>query len=309
MRIEKNLQLIGYDNTFNKLIILYKKKLFPKKIILTGRNGTGKTTFAYHLINFILSENENFPYELLSKKINSSNKSYKLIQNNTHPNFFKISVKDEKKNIEISQTRDMINFINKSSFYNKQKIVLIENTELLNINAANTLLKSVEEPNEDLFFILLLNNEKKTLDTIKSRCVEYKLNLNNAFVSEIVDCYFNDEIYKDISPEFKNYYNTPSIYIKFVKFCEDNDLDYKNISLNELIKYLLKNNFYNRNSFIYNDLKFYIELFFRNKVNNFKKKELFDLYNYFNKRFMLINKFNLDQESYYMEFKSKLLNE
>ena len=55
----------------------------------------------------------------------------------------------------------MLEFSNKSSFNNKNKIILIDNIEYLNISSANALLKVLEEPNEKLIFILIHNSAKK----------------------------------------------------------------------------------------------------------------------------------------------------
>ena len=65
--------------------------------MLSGQKGIGKATMAYHFINYILSENEEFAYDIQNYKINKYNKNYKLIQNKTNPNFISIDVLDEKK--------------------------------------------------------------------------------------------------------------------------------------------------------------------------------------------------------------------
>ena len=54
----------------------------------------------------------------------------------------------------------MILTLNKSSFNTKPRLVLIDNIELLNINSVNALLKIVEEPNDNIYFILINNNKK-----------------------------------------------------------------------------------------------------------------------------------------------------
>ena len=92
----------------------------PNKILLSGEKGIGKLTLAYHLINFVLSENEENPYDYENNIINSDNKSYKLIQNKSNPNFQLIDVLQDKKNIDINQIRELIINLNKSSF-NKKK--------------------------------------------------------------------------------------------------------------------------------------------------------------------------------------------
>ena len=55
--------------------------------------------------------------------------------------------------------------------------MLIDNIETLNINSINALLKILEEPNENINFILISNN-KKILPTLTSRCINFKLSLS-----------------------------------------------------------------------------------------------------------------------------------
>ena len=57
-----------------------------------------------------------------------------------------IDVKDEKINIDINQIRDLISKLNKSSFNQKPRFILIDNIEFLNTNSINALLKVLEEP-------------------------------------------------------------------------------------------------------------------------------------------------------------------
>ena len=74
---------------------------------------------------------------------------------------------EDKKIIEISQIRQMINYANKTAFNNSERIVLIDNAENLNLNSLNALLKIVEEPNENIIFIIIFDNNKKILNTLK----------------------------------------------------------------------------------------------------------------------------------------------
>ena len=92
------INLFEHKEIFNQLSKLYKNNNLPNKILLSGEKGIGKSTLAYHLINFILSENEDYSYDYKNKKINCENKSYKLIQNKSNPNFYLIDVLDDKKN-------------------------------------------------------------------------------------------------------------------------------------------------------------------------------------------------------------------
>ena len=100
------INLFEHKEIFNQLYKLYKNDNLPNKILLSGEKGIGKSTFAYHLINLVLSENEDFPYDYENNIINSDNKSYKLIQNKSNPNFQLIDVLQDKKNIDINQIRE-----------------------------------------------------------------------------------------------------------------------------------------------------------------------------------------------------------
>ena len=74
----------------------------------------------------------------------------------------------KKKNIDINQIRELITNLNKFSFNNKKRFVLIDNIELLNLNSVNALLKILEEPNDNINFILINNNKSCLLYTSPS---------------------------------------------------------------------------------------------------------------------------------------------
>ena len=176
-----NKTLFGYKDLFKEFIDIYNSNSLPNKILLSGKKGIGKCTFANHFINYIFSKNEEDKYILNDNFINANNRSFKLLKNRSHPNIYSIDLIDDKKNIEISQIREMISYANKSSFNNKVRFVLIDGVENLNLNSSNALLKIIEEPNTNLFFFLIHDSRKNILNTIKSRCITYNLNLSFNF--------------------------------------------------------------------------------------------------------------------------------
>ena len=176
LKPSENTQLYGMEDFFNQITSLYKQKKMPTKILLSGKKGLGKSTLAFHIINYILSDKEDYKYDLNTLRINKDNKSFKLIQNHSHPNFYLIDLLNDKKNIDVSQIREMINYTNKSTFNNESRFILIDNIENLNKSSVNALLKIIEEPNENVFFILINNNERYILPTLKSRCITFKIN-------------------------------------------------------------------------------------------------------------------------------------
>ena len=90
-------QLIGYDDLLLTLKNLFDVNKLPNRILFSGQKGIGKCTLSYHLSNYILSKKEDFSYNLQKLEINKNNKSYKLVGNISHPNFYLINLKEDKK--------------------------------------------------------------------------------------------------------------------------------------------------------------------------------------------------------------------
>jgi len=81
----------------------------------------------------------------------------------------------EAKLISIDQVRDMQHSANLPPFEGKCKVFIIEDAELLSIEAANCLLKTLEEPVAKMVFLLLATNEKLLPETVVSRCQRLEL--------------------------------------------------------------------------------------------------------------------------------------
>ena len=304
-----NINLYGYNHFFLELVNLYNKKKLPNKIIFSGNKGIGKATFAYHLINYIFSLNENDKYNIDNNKINKNNYSYNLVTKNYHPNFFLISNEEDKTNIEISKIREMINYTNKSSFNDKYKVIMIDNVEYLNKNSVNALLKVIEEPNDKIYFFLIHESNKKILDTLRSRCIKYNLSINNEEKSSIINKLLDNEFYNNLNNDFKNFYNSPGDIFFLNSFFKDNDIN-EQISIDEFLKLIINKSLFKKNLYIKNNLSNFVELYFNKKISFFKSKDLiYHLYNYYLKKISDCNKYNLDIESVLIEFNRKILNE
>ncbi len=133
-------KLYEYSDLFSLLIRLQNDLRLPNKFIISGKKGIGKSTFAYHFVNYLFSKDEENKYNLRNFEINKNNRSYNLVKKKTHPNFLLIDIVENKKIIDISPIRNMLDFSNKSSFNNNYKIILIGNIEYLNIISANAVL-------------------------------------------------------------------------------------------------------------------------------------------------------------------------
>lgn len=297
------IQLYGLTKSLDELIHLHDINKLPSKILLSGQKGIGKCTLAYHLINYILSNNEENTYDKNNYQINSNNKSFILVQNGTNPNFNLIDVKSEKKSIEISQIRELINLMNKSSFNDKPRFILIDNIECLNINSINALLKFLEEPNQNVYFILIHNNSK-ILETLKSRCLTFKLFLTNEESHNITKKILQSDISNKINLDLINYYFTPGNIVKLIDFFDKTNFELKDLRLKEFLELIIKEKIYKKNLLIKLMIYEFIEFFLIK--SSISTKNFY--YTYFINQIDNLKKFNLDEDSFFIEFKSKILN-
>ena len=118
----------------------------------------------------------------LCKEINKNNlfcndcHSCNLFSANSHPDIKVIERSKDRTQIQIKQIRDASDFIYSTPLIADKKIVLILRADELNFFAQDTLLKSLEEPPENLKFILTTSLPYRLKPTVLSRLTHYKLN-------------------------------------------------------------------------------------------------------------------------------------
>jgi DNA polymerase-3 subunit delta' len=229
-----------------------------------------------------------------------------LILNKSNPNFISIDVDEDKKNIDINQIRNLILTLNKSSFNTKPRLVLIDNIELLNINSVNALLKILEEPNENIYFILI-NNHKKILPTLRSRCLNYNIHLKSEESFDISNKILGGNVKDLIHDQMINTYSTPGSMINLLNFANTNNVDLTEINLKDFIKKIITEKKYKKDQFVKQLLYSLIELYFR-KNTSLKNINLLKIQNYFLKKINNTKIFNLDDETLLMEFEERVLN-
>ena len=296
-------KLYGLENKFIELSNLFINNKLPTKIILSGQKGIGKCTLAYHLINFVLSKDEVNSYDTNNFSINNENKSFKLVLNNSHPNFNLIDVLTDKKQIDLSQIKLLIKNLSKSTFTTGPRIILIDNIELLNRNSINALLKTLEEPNDNTFFILIHNN-KKILPTLTSRCLNFKISLTNKNSISIFESLIGTEINQKVNNDLIDYYFTPGNLFNLLLWAQKNKIDLKNIELREFLSIILDKDLIKKDLFLNYIIYNFIELYLTKKISIKYSK----LYSYFIEQFDNTKKFNLNFDVILSEFKFKVLN-
>ena len=300
------IKLFGLDKYFNEMINLFNNNKLPNKILFSGQKGIGKSTLAYHFVNYVLSKNEQHSYDYKNFTISEENQSFKTVLNKSNPNFILIDVEIEKKFIDIEQIRNLIINLNKSSFNKKPRFILIDNIEFLNLNSINALLKVLEEPSNNIHFILI-NNNKKILPTLISRCLNFKVSLSNKENFEIGSKLLNGNLNEFINEDLINYYITPGNIYNLSIFGRENDYDLINTNLKMFLEIVIEKKHYKKNNIIRFMIFDFIEFYF-NKINSSLSSNINDKYSYFLKRISDTKRFNLDEDSLFSEFKESILN-
>ena len=309
---KNQLQLYGYKYYFDTFANLFKNNKLPNTILLSGLKGSGKATFAYHFINYLLSYNEQNKYLVKNFTINPDNKTYKSVCDHTHPNFFLLENDVSEENIKIGKVRDILKFLHHTTYYSNIKIVLIDNAEYLNKNSSNALLKVLEEPYDNTFFFIIHNSMNKILDTIKSRCIEFKFFFSivekKNILQNIVKQYDSDLILEEIDDNL--YFDTPGNILKYLKVLNEGNVNSFDNKLS-CIFYLIDKYKQKKEPQLLIFISSLVEIFYNQLCLNNEK----NLNIYFNNRSKIlqmidgVKKFNLDKNNLFISMQNMLKNE
>ena len=135
--------VIGHKKQWEFLEKKHKANQLSHAYLFTGAEGIGKRMFAEEFAEFIGCK---FP-------------DLKIIEK-----------KEDKEEIDISQIRDVQNFLSYKSYNGGFKVVIVDNAERMNTEAQNCFLKTLEEPKGNTLLILVTSKPDMMLPTIASRC-------------------------------------------------------------------------------------------------------------------------------------------
>ncbi|WP_250658377.1 DNA polymerase III subunit delta' [Alkalimarinus coralli] len=154
-----------------KLGAVFASGRLPHALMLSGTEGTGKTRFANSLASLVLCEQ---PFENSAPQQSPAPcgkcKNCTLISAEAHPDIRYFSPEEKSTVVKVDQIRQLNEYIAKSSQQGGYKVAIIHPAEAMNHNAANALLKSLEEPSQKSLIILVVDQPGRMLATIRSRC-------------------------------------------------------------------------------------------------------------------------------------------
>ena len=193
----------GQDSTKTQLLDLFKSERVPHALLLNGEEGCGHLQLALSFSSLLLCKSPkpldackncssckmyekyqhpdlHFSYPIHLSKTEHSETSddqrssflealekYKCLGKKTW--YSKMGNENKQGVIGVKESQAILAKISLKSFFGSAKILLMWMPELMNIQAANKLLKLIEEPPENTYFIFVSNNQSKILPTISSR--------------------------------------------------------------------------------------------------------------------------------------------
>lgn len=156
--------IIGHELLKERLISRFKQDPYGT-FLFHGPSSIGKRTVSFELSKKILCENslgEDCPC-MSCKKFNAAE----------HPDFLCVGRQETIKVVDIDR---VLEFVETTSFLSKSKIIIIDNAHDITWEAANRLLKVLEEPPPKITFFLVSSEPSVIIPTILSRCIKYEFN-------------------------------------------------------------------------------------------------------------------------------------
>jgi DNA polymerase-3 subunit delta' len=145
----------------------------PHALLLTGPQGLGKAEFARLFAQSLLCDAP------LQEGVPCGHCRYcQLFQAGSHPDIQYVTPPEGKKVISVDQIREIGRFVTLKSQYAGHKVVIIEPAEAMNINASNSLLKTLEEPSAETLLLLVTHQPAQLPATIRSRCQEVRFGID-----------------------------------------------------------------------------------------------------------------------------------
>lgn len=164
------------------LALRAKTNSLPHALLLNGYGGLGKADFALAFAASILcegNENQNDNERYADFFACGTCVSCKLLNANTHPDLFLIHPENHGKPIKIEQIRGLISELGMTAQRGGYRIAIINPADAMNISSANALLKTLEEPADNIVIILISSRLHLLPQTILSRCQKLTFNAPN----------------------------------------------------------------------------------------------------------------------------------
>jgi DNA polymerase-3 subunit delta' len=172
----ENPLLIGHDEAAAHVAAAHRAGRLHHALLLAGPAGIGKATFAFHLAEHLLRypAGAAAPENLAPRDPSSA--LFRQIAQGAHPSVLHLTrplnekTKAFKSAVTVDEIRRIGRFLSMTSHDGSWRVVIVDPADDMNANAANALLKNLEEPPPRTQFVLVAHSPGGLLPTIRSRC-------------------------------------------------------------------------------------------------------------------------------------------
>jgi len=174
-------RLFGHERAQRELADLVLQGRLHHGWLLCGPSGIGKSTLAYRFAKYILAKDEERDSDKGPLGVLDDCATVRQIHAQAHPGLLVIRRPYDHKSkrfvssIPVDEVRRVRNFLTHQGGDGAWRVVIIDTADEMNINAANAVLKSLEEPPTRAIFLLITSEPGRLLPTIRSRCRRLQL--------------------------------------------------------------------------------------------------------------------------------------
>ena len=174
-------RLVGHEQAANMLASAYRAGKLPHALIFAGPVGIGKATLAFHLAHHLLKHPISGEAPLALATPDPTSSLFRQIATGAHPSVLHLTrplndkTKSFKTVVTVDEIRKVSRFLSLTSHDGSYRVVIVDPADDMNTNAANALLKNLEEPPARSLFILIVHAPGSLLPTIRSRCQMVRL--------------------------------------------------------------------------------------------------------------------------------------
>lgn len=136
----------------------------PHAFLFGGASGVGKRLFVEAFADWLLC------LQAVNGQACGECRSCQLRKAGNHPDRLYVGPEEEGKAIRVDAVRQLADFLGQTAQQGGRKVVILHPAEAMNQNAANALLKSLEEPSAETYLLLISDQPSRLLPTIRSRC-------------------------------------------------------------------------------------------------------------------------------------------
>ena len=170
------LQLFGHEAIVAQLTAAYRAAKLPHALVFAGPRGIGKATAAFQLAHYLLSNPSPDVAAVAFAPRDPVSSLYRQVASGAHPSVLHLTrpLNDKTKSFKTALTVDEIRrvgrFLSLTAHDGGYRVVIVDPADDMNVNAANALLKNLEEPPSRTLFLLIAHSLGRLLPTIRSRC-------------------------------------------------------------------------------------------------------------------------------------------